>query len=75
MAQRYLMMQAIADTEGISVPDKEMKEELSADAEKYGYESVDEYKEVIDVEAYREYLLTQKVMELISDSAVVKAEE
>lgn len=75
MAQRYLMMQAIADAEGISVPDKEMKEELSADAEKYGYESVDEYKEVIDVEAYREYLLTQKVMELISDSAVVKAAE
>lgn len=75
MAQRYLMMQAIADAEGISVSDEEMEEELSADAENYGYESADEYREVIDVEAYREYLITQKVMDFISESAVVKAAE
>lgn len=73
MAQRYLMMQAIADAEDISVSDKELEEELLADAENYGYKSADEYKEVIDVEAYREYLITQKVMAFISDSATVKA--
>lgn len=75
MAQRYLMMQAIADAEGISVSNKELEEELSADAENYGYDSADEYKEAIDVEAYKEYLMTQKVIEFISDSAVVKASE
>lgn len=71
MAQQYVMMQAIADKEGISVTDEEFNAMLEEDASLYGYETVDEYKETIDVEAYREYLVTMEVMEFLADNAVV----
>lgn len=70
MAQHYLMMQAIADAEGLTVSDEELEEELIKEAADYGYETADEYRELIDVEAFREYLMTQKVLEFISDNAV-----
>lgn len=71
MAQHYLMLQAIADIEGLTVSEEELEEEMGQDAENYGYDSAEAYKEVIDVEAYREYLMTQKVLEFLSENAVV----
>lgn len=75
MAQRYIMMQAIADLENLSVSDEELEEQLAQEAEDYGYESAEAYKEAIDVEAYREYLMTQKVIAFLSENAVTKAGE
>lgn len=72
MAQRYLMMQAIAEKEGLTISDEELQEELTQEAENYGYETTEAYMEEIDVEAYREYLMTQKVIEFITEHAVVK---
>lgn len=74
MAQHYLMMQAIADQEGLTVSDEELEEEISLEASSYG-ESAEAYREMIDVEAYREYLMTQKVMNFLSDNAVVVSAE
>lgn len=72
MAQRYLMIGAIADAEGIAVTDEEMDQILEEEAANFGYE-IEEYKEELDVEAYREYLLVQKVVGFLADNAVVKA--
>lgn len=70
MAQHYLMMQAIADREGLSVSDEELEEQLSQEAQDYGYETVEEYKSLVDVEAFREYLMTQKVLAFLGENAV-----
>lgn len=70
MAQHYLMMQAIADREGLSVSDEELEEQLSQEAQDYGYETVEEYKSLVDVEAFREYLMTQKVIAFLGENAV-----
>ncbi|MBD5548992.1 MAG: trigger factor [Lachnospiraceae bacterium] len=72
MAQRYLMIGAIADEEGIVVTDEELDEILADEAEMFGFEDVEEYKEELDVEAYREYLLVQKVVEFLAENAVAK---
>lgn len=70
MAQHYLMMQAIADKEGMQVSDEELEEQLAREAAEYGYATADDYRELIDLEAYREYLLTQKVLDFIVENAV-----
>ncbi len=74
MAKRYLLMQAIALEKELEVSDGELDEELAAEAVSYGYESAEEYREAIDVEAFREYLMTQKVIEFLAGSAVVKTQ-
>lgn len=71
MAQHYLMMQAIADREGLTVSDEELEEQLTMEAQDYGYETVEEYKSLVDVEAFREYLMTQKVLTFLGENAVV----
>lgn len=70
MAQYYLMMQAIADRENLNVSDEELEEELAQEAEDYGYETVEEYKELVDAEAFREYLMTQKVLAFLAENTV-----
>lgn len=70
MAQHYLMMQAIADREGLQVSDEELEEELAQEAAAYGYETADVYREMIDMEAFREYLMAQKVLEFIAENTV-----
>lgn len=74
MTKKYLMLQAIADQENITVSEAEVEEELQADAENYG-QAVEDYREMIDEEAFREYLLTQKVLNFLSENAVVTVEQ
>lgn len=75
MAQRYLMMQAIAEAEGLTVTDEEIESQLETEAANYGYETAEEYKAAIDVEAFREYLMTQNVIQFLSEHAVVSTGE
>ncbi len=72
MARRYVMLAAIADEEGITVTDEELGQMLEQAAAGSGYESVEEYKETVDEEAYREYQLVLRVMEFLGDNAVVQ---
>ncbi len=74
MAQQYIMMQAIADKEGITVTDEEFEQMVEEEASLYGYETVDEYKEAIDMDAYKEYVITMKVMDFLAENAAVAAE-
>lgn len=69
MAQHYLMMQAIADKEGLAVSDEELEKELAEEAEGYGT-TVEDYRESVDAEAFREYLMTQKVLAFLGENAV-----
>lgn len=73
-AQRYIMLQAIADIEGIALDEAELETQMEAEATEYGYENVDAYKAAIDVDAYKEYQLTQKVMTFLVDNATIIAE-
>ncbi|MCM1261734.1 MAG: trigger factor [Butyrivibrio sp.] len=73
-AQQYIMFQAIADVEGLNVSDEEFNNAMSENAATYGYASVEELKEEIDEEEFREYLMAEKVMDFLVENAVVKNE-
>lgn len=73
--QEYIMLQAIADKEGISVSEQEVENALAQEAADYGYSVVEEYKSMVDIEAYREYLMSQKVIQFLSDNAIVSGAE
>lgn len=73
MAQQYVMMQAIADKEGIAITDEEFEKMVEEEASLYGYETVDEYKESIDMDAYKEFAITMKVMDFLKENATVTA--
>lgn len=71
--KQYLILQAIADKEKVDITDEELQtkiEELAANA---GYATVEEFKEAtqIDTRDYREYLMGQRVMDLLRENAVV----
>lgn len=69
--QQYVMFQAIADAEGISVTDDEVEQEIQSRVEAYGYDSVEDYKEGTDVESLREYLMANKVMDFLIENAEI----
>ena len=75
MAKQYLMLQTIADKEGLTIAEEELEEQLAGEAAEYGYEDAEAYKEAIDLEAYKEFLMTQKVLEFLAENAVVTAAE
>lgn len=64
IAQRYIILAAIAQAEGITISDEEFEEQLREEAADYGYE-VEDYKAEIDTETYREYLLVEKTMDYL----------
>lgn len=74
-AREIMVMKAIADAEGLVVTDEEMESEFAKDAEEMGYEDVEEYKEALDAKAYREYLLSDQIMEYLLKNGTVKALE
>lgn len=74
-AQQMIALKAIADKEGITVTEDEEKAELETYAANYGYESGDAYKEALGegdgIKSFREYLLTEKVIDFLVENAVV----
>ena len=74
-AKQYIMLQAIADAEGLNVTDEELEAIIQMEASLYGYD-LETYKQQIDIEGYREYMMSENVMQFIKDNAVaVPAEE
>ncbi|NBI90744.1 trigger factor [Lachnospiraceae bacterium] len=74
-ARQYIMLQAIADREGLNVTDEDVDKEIEElTAENGGDMSVEEIKEEIDNRRYKEYMMSQKVMEMLRENAVVSAE-
>ena len=67
-AKQQLVINAIADKEGIKVTD----DELESMAEEYGFESVDKMKESAGENVVNESLLTNLVLKFVSDNAVAE---
>lgn len=70
-ARQAMACALIAQKEGITVTDEELEADLAVNYAKLGYESPEAYKESESVEDYRDYLLTNKVIEFIIDNAVI----
>ena len=75
--EQILMLQAIAEKEGMTVSDEEMEEELAARATQYGYETADAYKEVLgnEVKGYREYVMSEKMTAFLVEKANITQTE
>lgn len=61
----------IAQKEGITVTDEELNTDLEANYANLGYGSVEAYKENASIEDYRDYMLTNKVLDFIIENAVI----
>ena len=70
-AREALVCKMIADKEGISVSDEELEQGIQENYMNFGYATPEEYKEAENVEDYRDYLLTAKVLSYIIDNANV----
>ena len=74
MANQYLVLQTIADEQGINVTEEEIDEYLQNaydSASSTAFSSFDEYKASLDLEVYREGLMAEKVVEYIVNNANV----
>ncbi len=78
-SKRSMVIQAIANKEGIEVSEQEIDDYIRTDYDAYNsqfYGTFEEFKETVDVEGYREALVTDKVAEfLMNNSTVVPASE
>ena len=70
-AREALVCKMIADKEGISVTDEELEQGIQENYMNFGYATPEEYKEKENIEDYRDYLLTTKVLNFIIDNANV----
>lgn len=73
-AQQYIMLKAIADNENLNVTDEELQTRMEEMAQTSGAESVDAFKEQVNDKGYREYMMGQKVMDMLRENAVVSPE-
>ncbi|HJB92005.1 MAG TPA: trigger factor [Candidatus Eisenbergiella merdavium] len=73
--REIITMQAIADAEGLQVTDEELDAEIESNAASLGYEDAEEYRASLDVEGYREYMMSEKVLAFLLDNAVVTDNE
>lgn len=73
-AQQYIVLKAIADAEKISVSDEEIQNSMDELAKSSGYESSEDIGELVDTRDYSEFLLGQKVMDMLRENAVVSGE-
>ena len=69
--QEIITMQAIAEAEGLSVTDEQLDAEIESNAGSLGYDDVEEYRASLDVEGYREYMMSEKVLDFLLENAVV----
>lgn len=71
--QQVIMMQAIAEREGLTVSDEDVEKDIEDSASEYGYDSADAYKEAMgdEIRGYREFLTMEKVTDYLVKQAKV----
>ncbi len=72
--KQFMMLQAIADKEGIEVTDEDIDEYLHNaydNAATTAYSTFEEYKASLEMEIYREGLMSQKVVDFLTENANV----
>ncbi|MCR4740241.1 MAG: trigger factor [Lachnospiraceae bacterium] len=73
-AKETLILEAIADREGLNVTKKELEEGIDNYVTTYGYSSKDEFTETVNMKEFEEYILKSKVQEYIAEHAEIKTE-
>lgn len=73
-ARQEILLQAIANREGLTVSDEELQEALEEYAAEDGYATVEEWLGDYDREEYRNYIMCDKVMEYLIGIADIKNE-
>ena len=71
LTKQDITIQAIANHENLTVGDKELKKTLGQYAEDAGYSTVDEYLRGVSMEEYRNYIMTEKVMDYLVEHTTV----
>ncbi len=70
--QQEMIINAIAEKEGLEISDEEYKEGCQNYAEMYGLESAEEFESYYDHDTIEQALLTLKVLDFVRASAVVE---
>ncbi|MGL5258516.1 MAG: trigger factor, partial [Lachnospiraceae bacterium] len=74
-AMQAMIFKKIAELESIEVTDEIIDEDIKASYAALGYETAEAYKETVDTEAYRDYLVSQKVLSyLVENVTFVQSE-
>lgn len=71
-AKQSILFEAIADAEGITVTDEEITEATTADAATYGYADSAEMLADVGKDAYRDYMISNKVLDFLIENTIVK---
>ena len=67
-AQQYIMLQAIADAEGLNPTDEQIQEEIADRVESYHYDSEEAYRKSNDVEMLKEQLMERNVLDFLKEN-------
>jgi len=73
-AKESLVLMALAKAENIEITQEEFDKAAEEYVELYSYGSVEEFLSSVDINQFREYILTSKVQEFIADNANIKTE-
>ena len=71
LTKQDITMQAIANRENLTVGNRELKKTLQQYAKEEGYSTVEEYLGDTSIEDYRNYLMTEKVMDYLAEQVKV----
>lgn len=71
-AKQSLVLQAIANAEGIEVTDEELEKGIDDYVQMYNYSSRDEFINSTNMDDFKEYILTSKVEEFLYNNAIFK---
>lgn len=69
--KQMMALQAIANTENLNLSDEELEETLQGYATESGYATVDEFLGETSREDYREYLMSNQVLDFLVENAVI----
>lgn len=74
-AKQIIAMQAIAEKEGLTISDDELEAKIKSNANDFGYESEEAYREAMEknggVKGLREYMMSEKISAFLVENAVV----
>lgn len=71
LTKQDIILQAIANREGLNVKDKELRDTLKEYAENAGFDTVEEYLGDASEEEYRNYFMNEKVMDFLLEKTQV----
>lgn len=71
-AQESIMLQAIANQEGLNPTEEEIQQAMEEEAAERGFESVDAFKEAINEVNYRDYIMVRNVLDFVKEHSTIE---